>query len=71
MPEVKERLAPPDQTVDDGVLHSVCCRNEDLALCGFICTGPFHEVEDGRQCVVCLDLGAQHECPEFGMCADA
>ena len=70
---VTEPLTVPERSSvdqDDELVHQVCCRDNDVALCGRDVslaewrTTPAHE----RDCVVCDDLNRGRVCPLFGEC---
>jgi len=59
--------APP--AVDEGLSHIVCCKNENLALCGIDATGAELDEDADTSCIVCQDLHRSYWfCPRGGKC---
>jgi hypothetical protein len=56
---------------DDGLVHWVCCHDEDAAYCGTpMADAVLIPTPGDADCVVCVDLGADVTyCPRYGRCA--
>lgn len=53
------------------LVHVVCCRDENLALCGTDVSGhPWRQCRP-EDCVVCADMGRNRACPRQGSCPGA
>ncbi len=57
---------------DDELVHQVCCRDNDVALCGrdvsLAAWRDDGELDRPNDCVVCEDLNRGYVCPLFGRC---
>jgi hypothetical protein len=61
-------VAPPEGSLGD-VVHTMCCRDQTILLCGLECT----EVVIGDGCAECIACAREDDagrCPRFRRCLD-